>query len=49
MPTGRRDDLPSDEVELLNLLGQEGWDLIAVTHISFQGGDTTSFWMRRDG
>jgi hypothetical protein len=39
--------LPRDKVantEILNLVGQEGWELVAVTH---QPGPTMTFWFKR--
>jgi hypothetical protein len=39
--------LPRDKVantEVLNLVGQKGWELVAVTH---QPGPTMTFWFKR--
>jgi hypothetical protein len=39
--------LPRDKVantEVLNLVGQKGWELVAVTH---QPGSTMTFWFKR--
>jgi hypothetical protein len=39
--------LPRDKVantEVLNLVGQKGWDLVALTH---QPGPTMTFWFKR--